>query len=43
MKGGNTFSRNIPKKAVLANPMQWDDDAYYDLAASEELLVDSQT
>lgn len=36
--GANTYNRNIPKRAVVTNPLQWDDNAYYDLAASEELF-----
>jgi hypothetical protein len=36
--GGDTFSRKIPKQANVANPLQWDDNSYYDLAAEEELL-----
>jgi hypothetical protein len=36
--GGNTFTRGVPKGAVVTNPLQWDDNAYYDLAASEELF-----
>jgi hypothetical protein len=41
-KGGSyTFSRNIPKKAIITNPLKWDDDAYYDLAGGEELLSEN--